>query len=180
MPIEGVMCSSRSSTDERLRHRLQDLGRDVGGVRGALDLRQHHDELVAAHAADGVHHAQLLDQPLGDFLEHQVARRVAERVVDVLEAVQVDEHRPRSACGCAGCAASACVSRSSSSRRLGSPVSAIVVGEVLRARLRLPAVGDLGLQALVGRLQLHGALGDRALERVARSLERLASPRAPR
>src|SRR5262245_29936620 len=48
-----------------------------------------------------------------------------------------------------------------------------MVGEVLRARLGLAAVGDLRLQAPVRRLQLLGALRDRHFERVARGGERV-------
>ena len=169
MPMEEVKFRSRSSTRNGSADRLQDLGGHVGGVGGALDLRQHHHELVAADAADGVHHAQLPHQALGDLLQHLVAGGVAERVVDVLEAVQVDEHHR-------GLLAVALAR----GQRLGEPVfqqaavgqpgQRVVVGEVLRARLGLAPVGDLRLQALVGGLQFGGALGDRALEHFARCL----------
>src|SRR5438094_473067 len=82
-----------------------------------------------------------------------------ERVVDRLEAVEVDEHHR-------GLLAIALAER----ERLAQPVlqqptvgktgERIVVGEVLRVRL--------------GFLQLGGALGDGALERMARSFQRFA------
>jgi hypothetical protein len=78
---------------------------------------------------------------------------VAERVVDGLEAVEVDEHH--------------------------RGLLAVAVGErerLLQAVLQQAAVGQAGervvvgqvLRARVGLLQLDGALGDRALELLAR------------
>jgi len=54
MPTEQVTASSRSSISNRQRHLLDHLLRHLRGVGGALHLRQHDDELVAADAADGV------------------------------------------------------------------------------------------------------------------------------
>ena len=51
-------------------------------------------ELVAAEARDGVLGARRFAQALGRLREHHVAGLVAQRVVDELEAVEVDEqHR---------------------------------------------------------------------------------------
>ena len=60
--------------------------------RAALD---EHDELVAAEPADRVGLAQDAGDPCGDDAQQLVADRVAEGVVDALEAVEVDEHRRR-------------------------------------------------------------------------------------
>src|SRR3954464_8845840 len=107
----------------------------------------------------GVALARLPHQPLRDFLQQQVADGMAERVVDRLEAVEVDEHhgdllaialamRERLA---------QAIFQQPAVRQSGQR---IVVGEVLCARLSF--------------LQLGGALGDGALQRVARRFERLA------
>jgi hypothetical protein len=61
-------------------------------VRGA----QQDGELVAAQAGDAVAGAHARGEPAGDGDEQLVAGRVAEGVVDRLEAVEVDEqHRRR-------------------------------------------------------------------------------------
>ena len=52
-----------------------------------------HGELVAAQAGDDVALAQARAEALGDLLQQHVAGLVPEGVVDVLEAVEVDEQR---------------------------------------------------------------------------------------
>ena len=54
---------------------------------------QQQGELVAAHARHGIFFGHAGLQALGNFLEHAVTRRVAQRVVDRFEAVQVEEHQ---------------------------------------------------------------------------------------
>ena len=51
---------------------------------------EQHDELVSAHATDGVGVAQRTGQPGRDCHQQSVAGLVTERVVDVLEVVEVD------------------------------------------------------------------------------------------
>ena len=92
MPIEGETVQVLIVELDGLRHRLDDLLRDVREIGKARELRQHHDELVAADAADRVAGAQLLGEALRHFLQHRVARGVPRRIVDRLEAVEVDEH----------------------------------------------------------------------------------------
>ena len=55
------------------------------------DLRQHGDELVAADPRDDVLVAEAFGQPLGGGAQENVAGIVAERVVDVLEVVEVEQ-----------------------------------------------------------------------------------------
>jgi hypothetical protein len=60
----------------------------------AGDAGQQDGELVAAEARDDVVGAQHAAQPLGDGAQEPVARAMAERIVDDLEVVEVDEeHR---------------------------------------------------------------------------------------
>ena len=51
---------------------------------------EQHDELVSADAADGVGIAQRTGQSSSDRYQQPVAGLVTERVVDVLEVVEVD------------------------------------------------------------------------------------------
>ncbi len=55
--------------------------------------RQEHAELVAAEAGDGVRVAQAGDEALADELQQHVAVIVPERVVHVLEAVEIEHHQ---------------------------------------------------------------------------------------
>jgi hypothetical protein len=68
----------------------QAFGDQVGvGDRG--QPLQHHDELVPADPRHGVPRADDRPQPPSHFHEHAVTHRVAQRVVDLLEAVAVEE-----------------------------------------------------------------------------------------
>ena len=71
-------------------------GRLVDELR-ALHVLQHDDELVAAHAHDDVFVAHGGANALRDRLQQLVADFVAARVVDVLEAIEIQEqHREQS------------------------------------------------------------------------------------
>ena len=72
------------------------------------DLLQQHHELVAAQARDGVLGAHRGAQALGDRAQHRVAGEVAERIVDRLEAVEVDEEHRAAALPRAGSRSIAC------------------------------------------------------------------------
>jgi hypothetical protein len=78
---------------ERLGQRRDDPGGDLGRLVDRSDTLEHHGELVAAEAGGEVGGAQVQPQPVGDPDQQQVARRVAERVVDRLEPVEVDEEQ---------------------------------------------------------------------------------------
>ena len=87
---------------ERLAQRaLEHLG-DGQRVLGAHDLGQQDAELVAAEAGDGVGGAQRGLEPLGDLLEEHVAVVVAERVVDLLEVIEVHDHHGQAAVAALG------------------------------------------------------------------------------
>ena len=79
---------------ERLGERLDEFGGKLAGV-GRPGAALHDGEFVAAkagHRIDAAHHAL---QPLGHRAEQRIADRMAERIVDALEAVEVEEHAPR-------------------------------------------------------------------------------------
>ena len=67
------------------------LGDRLGGALCVVGVVQAHGELVAAEAGDLVLRAHARAQAIGDRDEQLVADRVAERVVDGLEVVDVDE-----------------------------------------------------------------------------------------
>ena len=77
------------------RHALGERGEDPLGdhhdVLGPVEAVEQDGELVAAEARDGVARAHARAQALGDRDQQLVADRVAERVVDGLEVVDVDE-----------------------------------------------------------------------------------------
>jgi hypothetical protein len=55
---------------------------------------QHDDEFVTAHADHDIRGAHGRAHALGDFLQQLVADFVAARIVDVLEAIEIEEqHR---------------------------------------------------------------------------------------
>nr|WP_255600999.1 hypothetical protein [Blastococcus sp. LR1] len=72
--------------------RLAQPLRDRLGLRHAVDGRQQDGELVAAEPGHGVAVPQDLGQPWGHLAQQGVAVGVAQAVVDLLEAVEVDEH----------------------------------------------------------------------------------------
>jgi hypothetical protein len=81
------------------RHRRSVCRRAATDALGAaahadavLDAGQQDHELVAAPPADDVGVTNGRTQTLGGCLQHEVAELVAERVVDLLEAVEVDQH----------------------------------------------------------------------------------------
>src|SRR5436190_2908006 len=69
---------------------LDDLLRHAQGVVAFLDVLEQHDEFVAAEARHGVARAHARAQSGGEVPEQSVTRGVAERVVHVLEAVEVE------------------------------------------------------------------------------------------
>ena len=75
---------------EALGDRRAHAGRRVERVLGAADVGEQDGELVAAEAGDRVARPQRRGQALADRAQQQVAVVVAERVVDLLEAVEVD------------------------------------------------------------------------------------------
>ncbi len=65
----------------------------------AIGAGQHDRELVATEARHGVAIAQRSAQPVGDLAQHRVAGDVTERVVDALEAVEVEQQHRQPAAG---------------------------------------------------------------------------------
>ena len=72
----------------RLLHRAADALTDEGRVDAVV---QHDDELVATEPASRPPSGNRRGEPLGHLLQHPIAHRMAEAVVDHLEVVEVDE-----------------------------------------------------------------------------------------
>jgi hypothetical protein len=133
-----------------LRELADEAPADVGGVRRRRDLGREHDELVAAHARHGVHRTQRGGEGAGHPAQERVAGRVALRVVDVLEAVEVDEqHRdgPDRAGRCRQRAVDA-VDEHRSVRKPGQRVVGGLLGQRRLGGLQLDQAVGLGLPSL--------------------------------
>ena len=82
---------SCSSTWNGCDDRVLQLLRDAAEHCRIVEVLDDHHELVAAEPREQVGLAQRVRQRRGDALQQLVADAMAERVVDVLEAVEVDE-----------------------------------------------------------------------------------------
>ena len=82
-----------------LRDHLDHALGQLAELAAIVDVGQDHLELVAAEAADLATRPNDARQALRDLLEQVVARRVAERVVDLLEAVEIEHHQRAAALG---------------------------------------------------------------------------------
>src|SRR6186713_3357293 len=76
---------------ERLRDRVEKLLRDAPEHGGVVEVLDDDHELVSAEAREKVGLAQRRRQRRRHAFQELVAYAMAERVVDVLEAVEVDE-----------------------------------------------------------------------------------------
>ncbi len=83
----------RSLDDERRLERAEDFLADAQRGPHVARGRKDEGELVAAEARDRVGLAHQLPEARGDLLQHDVAAVVAERVVDLLEPVQIEKHQ---------------------------------------------------------------------------------------
>ena len=97
--------ADRAAVD--LARRLGKIGADrvrrSASARSRLDVVQHGRELLAAEAAEQVDAPQSALAVLGENLQHAVADRMAEAVVDRLEMIEVDQqHGGRTRIGRAG------------------------------------------------------------------------------
>ena len=137
----------RAAVDgDRFLHRPHDPSGDERRVLGRADRWQDHRELVAAQPRDGVVGAGGSAQPLGNGLQHEVARLVAVAIVDGLEAIEVAEQHREARAG-----------RLRGDERVAQPIDELCpvgepgqrVGEGERGepRLRALALGDVEHQA---------------------------------
>ena len=131
---------------EGARHRLDDAlakGRDI---LLAADLRLDDGELVAAEPRHAVGAAHQAGEPLRELADQVVAGRVAERVVDVLEAVEVEIEQREPLPGLARFDQGA-IEPVAEQRPVGEAGQRVVEGEVLGLRLARLQLGRGPLQA---------------------------------
>ena len=139
---------------QRLRQHLDHPVGQAGAIGHIRNILGQQHELVAANAGHRVAVPRGRAQPAGSFLQHLVTHRVAQHVVDRLEAVQVHEQHGQLA-------------------RL-APRAAVVVTVVALHRVQQPileehAIGQPGqridegapAQFLIGRFQLQVGLRER-------------------
>ena len=125
MPMLASTSRATPSTSKGSVQRLaQPLGDRARASATPSTRRQQDGELVAAQPGDGVAVAQHRPQPRADLAEQLVAVGVPEGVVDLLEAVEVDEQQRDLAVGAGRRRPAPAPRRSRSSTQLGSPVSA--------------------------------------------------------
>ena len=118
--------------------------------RSSPSLLAQEDELVPAEPPEGVARADAALQPAGDLRERAITRLVAERVVDPLEAVEVEEEEP------------------------DRPPRALEAGERVRDAVEQAPVGEAG-QGIVARWASSSSLAldgeaDGAADRLGRDL----------
>ena len=147
----------------------------VGLARGFLQLPGHagralgigagqqQHELIAAQAGHGVFFAHHGPQALGDLLEQGVAHLVAQRVIDVLEAVQVQKDHCQGAAvglGRGDCGLAALCQQCP----VGQAGQRVVVRHPVDALLHPLAVFHLLVQGLDGDAELVGAFVHQAFQ----------------
>ncbi len=118
------------------------LGTQVFAQRqraGGIGLRHQHGELVAGEAGDDVGAAYAFAKRLGDLADQVVAGLVAERVVDRLEPVDVDDHH-RALAAVAGAEGDVLVELAAEAAPVEQPGERVVVGQIAQLGL-----GPLGL-----------------------------------
>ena len=98
--VVGVNCDSDAGGDLEVvavhREGLADAGEQLGdhqlGVRRRRESAQEHGELLASGARNGVGGTQACAEALRQFLEAEIADRMAVGVVDLLEAIEVEAY----------------------------------------------------------------------------------------
>jgi hypothetical protein len=112
-------------------------GRESDARGGRLDRAQQDGELVAAQAGDGVVLAEQARQALAHLAQDLVAVVVTERVVDLLEAIEVEQHHGHARPGAPG----------GVDRLLGARTEEDAVGQARQRIVQRQALGDQRLAA---------------------------------
>ncbi len=154
------LCRSIADDGAVVQRGHDPLGRAAGGGRRRVADQQR--ELVAAEAGDRVLATAGLAQRCGHGEQQFVAGLVAERVVDLLESVEIDQdHRAALAVSAAGAKPPAKLGVEAAA--VDQPGERIVVGEVLEFALEQAALGhvlDLDDQVARGIAADLAAAGD--------------------
>ena len=116
--------------------------RDHRGILVGTDVAQEHDELVAAEPRDVVLRAHDLAQARCDRAQQAIAGRMAERVVDLLELIEVDEQQRRQVRPVVRIRELA-LDFVLEADPVGQPGQLVEAREVIDARLRVASLGDV-------------------------------------
>jgi hypothetical protein len=127
---------------ESAREDFQDLRGDRRGVRRRGDAGHDDHELVAADTRDRVALAHAHEDPARDRLQQAVAELVAERIVDGLEAVEVEEKHGHLRT-CAMTLRDRLLDAVAQQYAVGQPGERVVMRHVRHALLGHLAVGDV-------------------------------------
>ena len=149
IPIEPDRNSSRPAISNGSASVVSTRSATTVASRGSVGVLEQHGELVAAHARDGVAGAQRGVEAERDRLQQLVAGVVAERVVDHLEAVEVEEeHRGARAGPAAACSPQRLLQPVEEQRAVRQPRERVVQRAVLQPLDRAAVVGGVADGAL--------------------------------
>src|SRR2546427_1229214 len=95
------------------------------------NIREQHAELVRAEACNRVSHAQGTSQPRFDLTKQLVPVSMSERVVDLLEAVEIDDE-DTDAIAAPSCSEQRLPAPVEIQRAIGQPGQAVMQREILR------------------------------------------------
>ena len=110
----------------------QDLVRHLGDIFGLAHILEQDHELVASEAGDGVGLTNAVPEPVSDLPQQCVPGVVPQRVVDILEAIEVDEQH-RQILGVAARAGNCGVEDQAEAGAVRQRRQAVVIGKVLNA-----------------------------------------------
>jgi hypothetical protein len=116
--------------------------REALGIDWLDDADLDDRELVAAEAGDGIAAADLVLQPLRELAQKSIAGDMAERIVDVLEARDV-EAEDRDLAAVAPAAGQRLVQTVVEQQTVGQTGQSVVMGEEMKARRRLAMLRDV-------------------------------------
>ena len=155
---------------QRLDQGILDLACDGLGLLGPGQALDDDRELVAAGPRDRVGVAQVRGEALRDALQHLVAGGVAERVVDLLEAVKVEEQQPEVAAA-APRAQHRLVQPVAEQRPVGQARERVVLRQERQLVLLPPALGDVAEEHRQARFAGVGVDLEPGIERRVELLE---------
>ncbi len=149
---------------ERRLQLADDALGDQRRLVGLDDAFQQHREFVAAQARDDVARLQAGADAAADLEQQVVADQVTDRIVDHLEAVQVDEQHGELFARVRDVALHRLLQPLQQQGAVGQAGQRVVQGFVFQPALDALALGDLFAQVAVGQRQRAGTFGDATLQ----------------
>jgi len=162
-----------------LGHRGEQALRDLRDLVEVGQALEQHGELVVAQPRQGVDAAQARLQPARGLREHVVAHRLPERVVDLLEVVEIEDHHREEAPAAIG-AGDGVIQAVGEQRPVRQPGERFVMREARERLLDALPLGDLGADAAIAaeragtvehRLAAQGEVAQFAAGMLAHELE---------